>query len=295
MIGLLTIAVARTAQGSPLPPDAVSDVLAAANLQRDFQNGAHGVASATMAGCTDFAGDLGVGCGNANADTLGFFSTSVPAPGALTLKDLGQAHADAAVSIASGPQYGLAIRADARARLLYYIEVVPVVALPPGFSAPLPIDIHYALNNSGFAVGGGFTVFSRISVSVNGFNMGGAFTDSQNGSGSVTNTRTVTVVVGTPDPIPDLLVVDLEASGSVSIGDHPLTPDPAGSFTVNADPTFEISPDFPFRDWFILAYSPNLAPAAVPEPGTLLLIGISGPILLGYGLRQWTHGKRRRT
>jgi hypothetical protein len=88
--------------------------------------------------------------------------------------------------------------------------------------------------------------------------------------------------VGAADPIPDLLLVDLQVSGSVAVGDSPTFPSPAGNFLAVADPPFEIDPNFPFRDQFALTFSPNLG---TPEPGTLILMAAAGMALFGYRVR----------
>jgi hypothetical protein len=178
---LAAVAVVGSVQASPIPPDAISDVLAAANGERNFQNRFPGTAFVSTGGCTDFAGDIGTGCGSAEASTLGFFNTAVPGPGVLTLKDLGQAKVKGDVSIASGPQFEAAVRTDASAHLSYYVGVIPNCAtFPtcPPVSAPhfpVDIDVSFLLHGIGTETGGGHTTSAQISVSVNGFNMGGAF------------------------------------------------------------------------------------------------------------------------
>jgi hypothetical protein len=272
--------LAHPSQANPLPPDAMSDVFAGANGQRSFFNAFHGTTTVSAGACIDFAGDLGIACGFASAGTLGFFPPSVVAPGLLS--NLGRADAGGDVWITPGPQTGVAVRADASARLLYYVEVIARPSAPA--NAVVPIDVGFGVRGSGHVTGGGFNTFAQIAVSVNGFNMGGAFTESVGTNASRSGVRTLFIDTG--DSIPDLLLIDLQVSGGVAVGDSPTFPNPIGSFSATADPTFQIDPDYAFRDYFDLTYSPNLAPAAVPEPNTVLLVCAGALGLLGYHRRR---------
>jgi hypothetical protein len=278
-VALLTGILPGSVQAATVSPDAMSDVVAASNGVRSFFNAFQGTTMVSAGTCIDFPGDLGVGCGLASAGTLGFFSPSVIAPGLLS--NLGRADVAGDVSIMPGPQNGVAVRADASARLLYYVGVMASPSAPA--NAVVPVNVGFGVRGSGHAIGGGFNTFAQIAVSVNGFNMGGAFTEFVGTNASSSGVRTVFIDTG--DSIPDRLLIDLQAGGSVSIGDSPTFPNPIGSFSATADPTFEIDPNYPFRDFFSLTYSPNLD-TAVPEPGTLLPVCAAGLGLLGYGWRR---------
>ena len=284
VFGLTLTVLASCAQAdSIVAPPAVSDVFARANGVTSFLNGALGTHTVSAGQCIDNPGDLGITCGLTTMGTFGFFPPYVIGPGLLS--SLGNASVNGNVTITSGPQFGVAVRADGSGRLQYYVGVLALPGAPVGVD--VPITVGYSLDGHGHAIGGGFTSFAQIAVSVNGSNMGGAFTDFVI---DASKSAVKPMVIDTDDGIPDLLLIDLQVSGGVAVGDSPTFPSAFGDFSATADPTFQIDPNFAYRDFFDLVYSPNLAPSAVPEPSSIGVVGIGVLGLLVY-VRSTKHGR----
>ena len=71
--------------------------------------------------------------------------------------------------------------------------------------------------------------------------------------------------------------ITVQAYGAMDLG-----VDDLATFDVMADPSFEIDPAFPYADAFEIEYSPGfedaVAPADVPEPGSLLLLAVGASL-----------------
>ena len=96
---------------------------------------------------------------------------------------------------------------------------------------------------------------------------------------SFDKSATGTFPVGVPESI------DIEAYGgfTLQVGGFDGSTD-KGFFYASADPSFEIDPSFPYADDFALVYSPGFDASgpstSVPEPGSLLLLAVGGPLTL---------------
>jgi hypothetical protein len=228
----------------------------------------------------------------ASATTLGVSPTTVIAPTTITGLGVASVGGSARATAASPAQSGEGAAATASAHLIYFVGVVPLVPLPPG-APPVDIDVGFTLLGSAHGEGGGGFGFAQINVGIgiNGAFTGGAFTQSML-AGELFDTRTLSLDLS--DGFEDLLRIDLQASGAVSVGASFNLPtavpgESSGFFTAFADPDFRIDPSYPFRDSLQLVFSPNLAPARVPAPGTLWLVALG---LLGVG---WLAARRTRT
>lgn len=286
-VALLASVVTATTSASLVVPDAVTLIVAADD---DLGTVSHSNVTGTSSVYTKSIVDSGAGeltTTAAGAGTLGFFSTHVIAPDLLS--NLGQVAVQGSVTgIATGVSgnRGISGQAGASASLVYYVGVIPRGPAPAGVVVPIEVSFHIGGALSAAPFGGGFT-FAQIGVTVDGFNRDGAFTEFVGTNASLDGIRTLRINTG--DGFRDLLRISLIARGSVAAQSNPDNRLVDGYFAATADPTFRIDPNFAYRDAFELVYSPNLAPVAVPEPGSLALFGTGALGLLGYARR------RRRT
>jgi hypothetical protein len=263
---LVLVSVASVPQASAIPFDAFTPLVTAnASGTIHFQRNVPGVAAVVSSVSLLLDGDDYIS--TAVAGTTGFFGSPVVI-GPLLLSSLGMAHVEGKVENLDRPTIHTTARASAT--FVYFIEVLG----PP--SSSVPLDIGWSLAGSGDGAGFGS---AQILVSIlTQLNPGGGIIQVNESVIDGALSGVSHVFVDLTDSLPDQLRIELRAQCGTS-GLEALV----ATCSATVDPTFSIPSDFPDADLFRLEFSPNLAPVAVPQPGTAPLVMMT---LLALAVRE---------
>ena len=269
-LAVLLVALGQTSRADAVPFDAFTSLVStnASGLiraQRDVPGVARAISSQAILISPDEYLSTAV------AETSGFFGAPIViGPGLLS--NLGRAHAEGRVENLDRPTIHTTARASAT--FVYFVEV-----LGPGLSS-VPLDIGWSVAGSadGVGFGSGQIVVEILSALRPGGGLIRVNESAINGSRSGVSR----VEVDLTDTLPDQLRIELRAQ----CGTSGLEGVFVARCSATADPTFSIPADFPDASLVRLDFSPNLAPAGVPEPGatSLSLLAIVA-LVVGERLR----------
>jgi len=260
------VAVGPTPRAHAVPFDAVTTLVSTnasglIHFQRDVTGAAQEVSSQTILLSPDRYLSTAV------AETSGFFGAPVVI-GPQLLSNLGRAHVEGRVENLDRPTIHTTARAAAT--FVYFVEV-----LGPHVS-PVPVDIGWSVAGSGDGVGSGT---AQVLVEIlSSPNPGGGLIRVNELVVNGARSGVSRVDVDLTDSLPDQLRIELRAQ----CGTSGLEGTFVARCSATADPTFSIPLDFPDAALYRLEFSPNLAPASVPEPGIAWLSFVA---VLGLAVR----------
>ena len=209
--------------------------------------------------------------GTATASTVGFYTPFVILPHLVS--NIGKATATATTINTDGDPTGVGAGASAHFRL--FIEVLASSAVPLSALGAVPVDVGWHVAGSHTAGGNDFAEIAVSQMAVGGPNSGrvSKFVEQAVDADRSGVTR-VFLNLSIPTSLDDQLAVDLRAA-CFSTGFSVVPQVTSTSCTATADPTFSIPSDFAFADQITLGFSPNLAPAAVPQLPTGWLVAVA--------------------